>query len=359
MPAKVVAAAVLIVLWAVMPWPLARWAAAFVVLYWLLAALWSRLLSRSLVAAADEPVLRTFSGRKVEVRTRLENRSPLPSGLLTVFDSAGGLETWGETRRWVVAPPFTRLHLGFTVRGRERGERSLGPLTVSGTDPAGLFPFVRVVPPRSLIVYPALHGVKGWPANGVPSGPRRWEPALIDDPSRFRSYRDFQPGDPLARLSAAASARRGVPQVRTYDRTVARPSGVVVDLRAGRYPLRLRWALVEAAVETAASLIWESLGRGETVWLTVLDAGGPSRPAALGPGRGWADARPFLERLAWALPDKSESPPAWPPGLILPPAPLRLLWVGPAGEGPAAGRGYDVVRFVIEEGRGHGAVQHP
>jgi uncharacterized protein (DUF58 family) len=181
---------------------------------------------------------------------------------------------------------------------------------------------------------------------------------LADDPSRFRSYRDFQPGDPLSRLSAAAWARRGLPQVRTYDRTVARPSGVVVDLRAGRYPLRLRWALVEAAVETAASLVWELLGRGETVWLTVFDAGGENRPATLGPGRGWADARPLLERLALAIPDKAEDPPLWPEGLILPPAPLRLLWVAPRFEGPLPVRGYDLVWFAVDEERGRD-LAHP
>ena len=56
------------------------------------------------------------------------------------------------------------------------------------------------------------------------------------------------------------------------------------------------------AVETAASLIWESLGRGEAVWLTVVDAKG-TLPGTLGPGRGWADARLFLERLALAVPE--------------------------------------------------------
>ncbi len=191
---KAGAAVFLLVLWAVLPWPLARWAAAFTGLFLVFSALWSFLVSRGLASGGVVPLLRTFSGRKLEVVTKLENRSPLPSGLLFVHDSSGGLEVWGETRRFFALGPFTRFRAEFTVRGRERGERTLGPLRVTGADPAGLFPFVRLAPPRTLIVYPPLLRVRGWPADGLPPGPRRWDPALADDVSRFRSYRDFRAG---------------------------------------------------------------------------------------------------------------------------------------------------------------------
>lgn len=349
------------VLWAILPWPLVRWVAALAGLFLVLAGLWSFLLRRGLVSGPAEPVVRTFSGRRLEVSTRLENRSPLPSGVLFLNDSSGGLEVWGETRRFLTLGPFSRFRATFTVRGRERGVRTLGPLRVSGCDPTGLFPFVRVSPPRTLIVYPPVHRVEGWPSDGHPPGPRKWDPAPVDDVSRFRSYRDFRPGDPLSRISAAAWARRGSPQVRTFDFTVARPTGVVVDLRVAGYPLRLRWALIEEAVETAATLVWGLMGRGETVWLTVLDAGGDDRPVTLGPGRGWAEARPFLERLAVAVPDKSSEGGHLPEHLVLPRAPLRLLWVGPAALGlpvlPV--RGFDLVSFPIQEGGRHGLVTHP
>jgi len=348
-------AALLVLAWASLPWPTVRWAALFLALFCGLAALWSLLVRRGLAVPNADPVLWSFSGRKVDVRTSLVNRSPLPSGLVAFFDSAGGLEFWGETRRWVAVPPFRSVPFTFALRGRERGERTLGPVTVSGCDPTGLFPFELKGTKRTLIVYPALRTIQGWPSGGIPPGPRLWEPSLVDDPSRLRSYRDFQPGDPLSRLSAAAWARRGHPQVLTFDRTVARPSGVVLDLRWACYPLRLRWALVEAAVEAAASLVWGLLGRGERVWLTVIDAGGDLRPTTLGPGRGWVDARPFLERLALASPDKSEAPG---PGPVLPPPPLRLLWVSPQAPEPLAIRGFDVVWFPIEEG-GHVPLAHP
>jgi uncharacterized protein (DUF58 family) len=170
---------------------------------------------------------------------------------------------------------------------------------------------------------------------------------LVDDVSRFRTYRDFQAGDSLSRVSAAAWARSGFPQVRTYDRTAARPTVVVVDLRAAGYPLRLRWALIEAAVETAASLVWALLGQGETLWLNVIDRGGEGRPAALGPCRGWGEARLFLERLALAMPDKAEElVPCFLP--IFPSSAARILWVGPAGRDPPP-MTYEVVRFPIEE----------
>ena len=357
--AKAGALILLVVLWTILPWPLVRWTALFLALFFGLGALWSYLLSRGFVVDT-QPLLRTFSGRKLDILTKLENRSPLPSGLLAVFDSDGGLESWGVTRSYLSARPFTRQWSSFTVRGRERGERSLGPLTITGCDPTGMFPFVHQRPRRVLLVYPPFHPVRRWPTDGIPSGPRPWDPALVDDPSRFRSYREFFPGDPLSRLSSAAWAQRGQPHVRTYDRTVARPSGVVVDLRAGVYPLKLRWALVESAVEMAASLIWDLLSRGETVWLTVIDQPGEGRVTSLGPGKGWHDARGFLERLALATPDKAEDCPPWPTGLILPPPPLRLLWVAPRQAIPTVlpRRGYDLVAFVVEE-RSHGPILHP
>lgn len=350
-----------VVAWASLPWVLLRWTAAFAGFFLLFSATWSWLVRRGLTSGAGTPIVRTFSGRRLAVATKVENRSPLPTGVLFLNDSAGGLECWGETRRFLSLPPFSRFRAEFTVRGRERGERILGPLQISGSDPAGLFPFVRTQPARSLIVYPPLRTVRGWPPLGHPSGSRRWDSALADDPSRFRSFRDFRPGDPLARISAAAWARKGTPQVRTFEFTVTRPTGVVVDLRAEAYPLRLRWALLEAAVETAATLVWELLGRGEAVWLTVLDAGTgtPDRPALIGPGRGWAEARPFLERLALAVPDKTALSPTLPEALILPRPPLRLLWVAAAGQGPGTVRGFDLVLFPIEEGGPHGLVVHP
>ncbi len=339
------AAVFLLALWAVTPWPLARWAAAAGALFIGLAGLWSWLVSRSLAAGAESRVTRTFSGRRVEIHTTLENGAPLPTGVLFIDDSSGGLETWGEPRRFAVLGPWTRARFSYLVRGRERGEKSLGPLRVWGGDPTGLFPFVREAEPRSVIVYPPLRPVRGWPRDGVPSGARLWDQALADDVSRFRAYREFLPGDALSRVSSAEWARRGSPHVRVFDRTVARPTGIVVDLRAWKYPLRLRWALVETAVETAASLVWESLGRGERVWLSVIDA----RPELMGPGLGWGAARPFLERLAVASPERAETGTA-----VLPPRPVRLLWIGPEIEAP----GYEVVHFEVEEGS-HGPVAHP
>lgn len=342
MGVPLVTAVFLLALWAVVPWPLARWAAATAAVFIGLGGLWSWLVARSLAAGVEAQVTRTFSGRRVVIRTSLENGSPLPTGVLFVDDSSGGLETWGEPRRFTALPPWTRTRFSYLVRGRERGEKLLGPLRVSGCDPTGLFPFARQAEQRTVIVYPVIRQVRSWSRDGVPSGDRLWEQALADDVSRFRSYREFVPGDALSRLSSAEWARSGRPHVRVFDRTVARPTAVVVDLRAAFYPLRLRWALVEAAVETGASLIWEALGRGERVWLSVIDA----RPELMGPGTGWASARDFLERLALAVPDKTPDPLS---RAVLPPRSTRLLWVGPVVEAD----GYDTVHYPVQEG-GHG-----
>lgn len=327
--------------WATFPWPLVRWTAAATLIFLGLSALWSFLVRRGLAVRGPTSLWRTFSGRRLEVETIVENRSPLPTGRLFLNDSSGGLETWGDTRRWVSLPPWRRIRFGFAVRGRERGERSLGPLQISGTDPAGLFPFLLAAPSRSLLVYPPVRRLAPGSPRGLPGGPRRWDQAPTDDPSRFRSYRDFAPGDSLARLSAAAWARTGRPQVRTYDFTSARPTLVALDLRAEAYPLKARWALMEAAVERAAARVWSLVGQGQTVWLAVAD--GSSEPPLVGPATSYDAVRPLLERLARAVPDRRPDPPvpAWP----RPTGIRHVEFVGPSRVDPGpTGEGAAVVR---------------
>ncbi len=318
--------ALLLVAAACLPWPLVRWS-LFTVGFWLVAsALWSRVLARFLVVETPFPRERSFSGQLTDVHYQLKNRSWLPTGVVKLTDSAANLETFGPLRHYVSLGPLAKARFHHQLRGRERGAVELGPFTVTGSDPAGLFPFRRVQKDgRELLVYPPLATPPPVSDAGFAGGNRQKDLFWAEDDSRFRSFREFREGDELSRLVASASARWQGPLVRTFDRTRALPALVFVDLRLEAYPLKRRWSLVDEAVEAAAGLLWLFLRRGETVWLSVV--GHRAEGDELwGPVRSLADAAVLLETLALVRP--LETAVTWDEALWraqLPPA-VRQLW---------------------------------
>jgi len=330
----VIPAFVLLVAAACLPWPLVRWT-LFAVGLWLLGSwAWSRVLARWVVVTTPFPRERSFSGQTTDVHYQAKNRSWLPAGVVRVADSAGNLETFGALRHFVGLGPRALARFHHQLKGRERGQVELGPFTVSGSDPAGVFPFTRVQKDgRELLVYPPLRPPPPVSEAGFVGGNRQNDAFWLEDDSRFRSFREFREGDELSRLVASASARWQGPLVRTFDRTRALPALVFVDLRWDQYPLKKRWALVDQAIETAAGLLWFFLRRGETVWLSVVGhrAEGAER---WGPESSVADAAGLLEALALLRP--TEASVVWDHALWraeLPSAPLQLWRVIPdAGE---------------------------
>jgi uncharacterized protein (DUF58 family) len=93
----------------------------------------------------------------------------------------------------------------------QRGVYPLGPTTLEGGDPFGLFPVEHSLPVNeSLLVYPLMFELRDFPnpAGIIPGGEalRRRTQQVTPNAAGVREY---YPGDPLSRIHWVSTARRG------------------------------------------------------------------------------------------------------------------------------------------------------
>jgi uncharacterized protein (DUF58 family) len=151
---------------------------------------------------------RAQMGRVMEEQLAVRNTSWLPKLLVLVRDQSS---LPGHHASRVVNGLGPNKEFGWLVRTlcEERGEFHLGPMTISGNDPLGLFERRREFPQTSrIVVYPAVLPVRSLPP---PRGPLPGGDAL-----RRRTHyitpnaagvRDYVPGDSFARIHWASTAR--------------------------------------------------------------------------------------------------------------------------------------------------------
>ena len=312
-----------------LPWPLVRWALTSGLLVVFFSLLWSWRLRKNLTADTGRTRETAFAHETLQLTLDLRHSGWLPTGVCRIFDQPGDLELWREPRFFTELAPRHRQSFSYPARGRTRGLRQLGPVTISASDPLGLFPFTLVWPVRELVLFPPVSPLRNPGREGLPLGARHFTEELMEDPSRFFSFREFRSGDPLNRLSCSESARRGVLMVRQAEHTRSRPTAIVLDFAWSRYPQHLRWENSERAVEIAASFLWHFLNAGNDVWLVSnAQIPGLSGPFCWGPLHTLNELPHLFEILALAqLSEQITTAEDW--LAILPPTPI-LWWVGAA-----------------------------
>ncbi|MEZ6188501.1 MAG: DUF58 domain-containing protein [Planctomycetota bacterium] len=297
---------------------LGLWAATWGVLYgsalvcacgisltctWVALLLYPRWVRRSLSVARDMPPS-ACEDDAVAVRFTLENRSRLPAFLLEVTDRFTPDKV---PRRHAQVFPGLGARRRTRVRywGRcyaKRGTFSVGPVSVAVADPCGLF-FAECPPDAvaSLVVYPSLAPVLPLGSQGLGratllgGNPRRTA-GEGDLPLGVRPYR---PGDPLRRVHWPSSARHGRLVLREYEREVARPVWVFLDLCQTTQRGLGKHSILEVSVHVAAALCHAHLRAGDRVGLVAEGARSWTTPA----GRGPAQRDRILEALARVRPD--------------------------------------------------------
>lgn len=170
-------------------------------------------------------------GRVMEEYLTLENASWLPKLLVVVHDQSS---LPGHHAGHAVHS--LRPHQAFDWRARtlcrERGHFRLGPMTVSGRDPLGLFERRRAFPQTStIVVFPAVMPVRGLPA---PRGPLPGGETL-----RRRTHhitpnaagvRDYVPGDSLSRIHWPSTARKNQLIVKEFERDPLSSVWIFLDM---------------------------------------------------------------------------------------------------------------------------------
>jgi len=251
-------------------------------------------LARRLPPSAFEDALLT-------VDLAIENHSARPAHFVVARDFFGaGIADLQSVLEPGPLPPLHRRIVSYRAFvARQWGVYAVGPLFVGGFDPLGLF-FARgeALPLERFEVYPKAVEVEALATRGgrATVAPRDVSAAVAGQSLLFRGVRDFQAGDDVRRIHWPATARRGTPMVREYERDLQPLFGVFLDLdRRGRAGLG-RKSTLEYLVRVATSLLWTAHRRGDVVALVAESA----RPVVIPPGVGEAHLAVALHELVVA-----------------------------------------------------------
>jgi uncharacterized protein (DUF58 family) len=261
-------------------------------------------------ARRGEPLVHANRYTPFTCTLTVRNRTPLPIHFLTVADRIGSFAARQPAQFVVGLGPWEERSFSYELEGRERGEYQLGPVDLVGTDAFGFFPWrAQVSCYQRVIVYPNIYALDLHHKRGLPSGSLKVLNKLYEDVTRYRSLREYQPGDEPKRINWKASARMGALFSMEYVPSIYFPVLVLLNLTADDYPLVQRAHLVERAIEAAASLVFYFVGIGQEVGLVTTGRIGPAAEEADGsalPGAytvepvraGYAHAAHLLEQLA-------------------------------------------------------------
>jgi len=172
--------------------------------------LWSKFMLRGVKLIRIPRSTRAQVGQVFEERFELHNPGRLPRLWLAVRD-AGTLPGSKGSRLF----PYIEGRRGRTYIARsrllQRGVYSLGPTTLEGGDPFGLFPVERTLSAsESLLVYPMLFELQDFPnPSGIMPGGEALRRRTQQVTPNASGVRDYYPGDPLNRIHWVSTARRG------------------------------------------------------------------------------------------------------------------------------------------------------
>jgi uncharacterized protein (DUF58 family) len=221
-----------------------------------LSFLYSRLIPRYVTVRRKNRVLRTHRFEPLEVTLIVENRSFLPVSYLNVVDQQNSFFASEPGNFLFRLKPGERRILKYSLESQHRGQYAVGPAVIQGSDPLGLFPFSRrAAESQTLIVYPEVLPLSLTSSEGLPAGNIRVENPVYEDVTRYRTLREYLPGDSLKRVNWKASARTGRLFVMDYLPLLHAPVLVLLNLDSRDYPSRFRYHRIERAVTLAASLI--------------------------------------------------------------------------------------------------------
>lgn len=236
------------------PVPFVRYIAILYVLLIAAAFIYARALPGAIAVSRVNEVERGIKLQDIELRLKIRNRMILPVPYFTASDSHGSLFTRSDS--WLLnLGPFEERMVSYTVQGQQRGEVTLGPVTIQGSGPFGMFSWRRQVDvPGSVVVYPTIHRLDFVSRQGLPSGNLHVDDKMYEDVTQFRSLREYVAGDDMKRINWKASAKTDKIFTMEFDSTLYFPVLVLLNFCRDDYPARQRESLIERAAELAASV---------------------------------------------------------------------------------------------------------
>jgi uncharacterized protein (DUF58 family) len=239
-----------------------------------------------------------FEDDLITVDLVIENHAEGPARFVEAGDVFGaGLADRQSVLEPGPLPPLHRRILSYRAFvARQWGLYTVGPLSVGGWDPLGLFHASRRIERMEPFeVFPKAVEIEALAARGgQPTlAPRDVTEAAAGQSLLFRGVRDFQPGDDVRRIHWPATARRAKPMVREYERDLEPIFTLFLDLdRRGRAGLG-RKSTHEHLIRVAASLLWTAHRRGDHLGLVAEG----DRAIVIPPGQGEVHLAAALHEL--------------------------------------------------------------
>jgi uncharacterized protein (DUF58 family) len=177
-------------------------------------------------------------------------------------------------------------------------------MTCSYSEPLGFFSWEKKCEQvAEVIVYPRVLSLALIHTHGLPVGDIHSNNIINEDLTRYRSVREYVPGDDIRRINWKISARQGSLFCLETLPTHYFPTLLLLNLTLDDYPLKSRYNLMERAIETAASLIYYIVGLKQQIgFLTSGIAGTDTEPKLIPLKNGYEQAVSLLELLAFLQP---------------------------------------------------------
>ncbi len=204
-------------------------------------------------------------GSRVPVEVAVSNRGRLPVLWLLAEDltprwatGAGvpHLRIEGERLRVMMLMPGETKTIDYEVICHRRGYFQIGPTVLETGDLMGLFRRYRVgAAPQFVTALPQIHPLSGYDIGSRrPIGEIRIRDSVIDDPTRLRGIRQWQPGDPMRSVHWAATARTGTLHSKVYEPSSIAGATLVLELHETTNPVKHEPVRSDLAVAAAASI---------------------------------------------------------------------------------------------------------
>lgn len=180
--------------------------------------------------------------------------------------------------------------LSYQVRYVQRGERELGPATVTATDVFGLMETsIHLRKTGSVLVYPQVHFLRSWSRESLR---RLREYGRSEQREQFEELREYHPGDPLRDIHWRTTAKRDELVVKEF---AAEAEAEAVTVAAAANVAGADW-MAEATASVVLTLVDEGI---------PVDVELPRGEVSVGPERGGELAllRTLATAKAGRLPD--------------------------------------------------------
>ncbi|MEO1529035.1 MAG: DUF58 domain-containing protein [Planctomycetota bacterium] len=166
------------------------------------------------------------------------------------------LEIDGPRLKVMLLWPGESRDVEYEVTCNRRGYFQIGPTVLETGDFMGLYRRYRVgTDPQYITVLPETVELTGYDISSRrPMGEIRMRDNIMEDPTRLRGIRRWQPGDPMRRIHWSATARTGVLHSKVYEPTSIAGATLVLDMHSDSNPLQHEPIRSDLAITAAASI---------------------------------------------------------------------------------------------------------